>query len=233
MSEPGTIDRVRLARIVDHTLLRPEATRAEVTALIAEAVDLGVLAVCVSPSRLPVELPDGAARPLVATVCGFPAGAHHPEVKAAEAARAVADGADEVDMVLDLGAVRSGAWADVEADVAAVRAAVAPPRVLKVIIESAVLTDAEVVAACRAAEAAGADFVKTSTGFHPAGGASEHAVRLMAATVGGRLGVKASGGIRTTSAALAMVRAGATRLGLSGTAAVLAGLPAGTHGAEG
>lgn len=233
MSEPGAIDRARLARIVDHTLLRPEATRADVAALVVEATELGVLAVCVSPSRLPIELPTGAARPLVATVCGFPTGAHHPEVKAAEAARAVADGADEVDMVLDLAAVRSGAWADVEADVAAVRAVVTPPRVLKVIIESAVLTDAEVVAACLAAEAAGADFVKTSTGFHPAGGASEHAVRLMAATVGGRLGVKASGGIRTTSAALAMVRAGATRLGLSGTAAVLAGLPAGTRGAEG
>ena len=107
------------------------------------------------------------------------------------------------------------------ADIAAVRAAVPPPTVLKVIIESAALTDEQIVGACRAAEAAGADFVKTSTGFHPAGGASVHAVELMAATVGGRLGVKASGGIRTGAAARAMIAAGATRLGLSGTKAVL------------
>jgi deoxyribose-phosphate aldolase len=160
----------------------------------------------------------------VATVCGFPSGKHHSDVKAAEAARSVADGADEVDMVIDVGAARAGRFADVEADIAAVRAAVPRDRLLKVIIESAALDDEQVVEACRAAERAGADFVKTSTGFHPAGGASVHAVELMAATVGGRLGVKASGGIRTTEAALAMVAAGATRLGLSGTGAVLAGL---------
>lgn len=218
MSEPTA---AALARLVDHTLLRPEATPDDVAALVAEGRRLGVLAVCVSPSMLPLDAPGL----VVATVCGFPSGAHHREVKAFEAARAVADGADEVDMVMDLGAARAGDWAAVEADVAAVRAAVPAPGVLKVILETAALTDTEIVAACRATEAAGADFVKTSTGFHPAGGASEHAVALMAATVGGRLGVKASGGIRTTQAALAMVRAGATRLGLSGTAAVLAGLP--------
>lgn len=215
-------DAAGLARLVDHTLLRPEATRADVAALVAEATRLGVLAVCVSPSMLPLEAPGLR----VATVCGFPSGAHRAQVKAAEAARAVADGADEVDMVVDLGAVKAGAWAAVEAEIAAVRAAVPAPGVLKVILETAALTDAEVVAGCRAAEAAGADFVKTSTGFHPSGGASVHAVALMAATVGGRLGVKASGGIRTADAALALVDAGATRLGLSGTAAVLAGLPA-------
>ncbi len=189
-----------------------------------------MLAVCVSPSMLPLRTADRAGDLLVATVCGFPSGKHHREVKAAEAARAVADGADEVDMVIDVGLARAGDWAGIEAEIAAVRAAV-PVRpagvrggVVKVIIESAALSDDEIVAACRAAEFAGADFVKTSTGFHPAGGASERAVALMAATVGGRLGVKASGGIRTTEAALAMVRAGATRLGLSGTAAVLDGL---------
>ena len=126
-------------------------------------------------------------------------------------------------MVIHIGAALEERWDEVQADVQAVREATAG-HVLKVIIESAALDDEQIVAACRAAEAAGADFVKTSTGFHPAGGASVEAVRLMAETVGGRLGVKASGGIRTTEAALAMIDAGATRLGLSGTASVLEGL---------
>lgn len=213
--------RSELAHLVDHTLLKPEATAEQVAALAAEAGELGAYSICVSPSRLPVQVPDGV---LVATVCGFPSGAHHSEVKAAEAARAVADGADEVDMVVNLGLVKDGDIAGVEADIRAVREACPAPVVLKVIIESAALTDAEIVACCEASERAGADFVKTSTGFHPAGGASVGAVALMAKTVGGRLGVKASGGIRTTDAALAMIDAGATRLGLSGTAAVLDGL---------
>ena len=127
-------------------------------------------------------------------------------------------------MVINLGLAMDGDWDGVQEDIEAVRAACPAPTVLKVIIESASLDDEQIVAACRAAEAAGADFVKTSTGFHPAGGASVEAVRLMAETVGGRLGVKASGGIRTTEAALAMIDAGATRLGLSGTASVLEGL---------
>lgn len=225
--DPATdraVDAATLARMVDHTLLAPEATHADVTALVSEARSLGVLAVCVSPSMLPLGVPSGPDRLVVATVCGFPSGKHHSAVKAAEAARSVADGADEVDMVIDVGAAREGSWASVEAEIAAVRAVVPGPRLLKVIIESAALTDAEIVAACRVAEAAGADFVKTSTGFHPAGGASVHAVSLMAGAVGGRLGVKASGGIRTARAALEMIEAGATRLGLSRTAAVLAGL---------
>ena len=214
--------RTQVAGLVDHTLLKPEATAAEVAALCDEARTLGVLAVCLSPSMLPV---DGTGL-VVATVCGFPSGKHTSAVKAFEAAAAVAEGADEVDMVIDVGAAIAGDIAAVQADIAAVRAAVAAPRVLKVIIESAALDDDTIVAVCRAAEAAGADFVKTSTGFHPRGGASAHAVRLMAQTVGGRLGVKASGGIRSTEAALEMLAAGATRLGLSGSAAVLAGLDA-------
>lgn len=172
---------------------------------------------------LPLALPAGSSVK-IATVCGFPSGAHTSEAKASEAAQAVASGAHEVDMVINLGAVKAGSWAYVEGDIAAVRGAAPSPIVLKVIIESAALTDEEIVSACQAAESAGADFVKTSTGFHPAGGASVHAVALMARTVGDRLGVKASGGVRTASDALAMVAAGATRLGLSGTAAVLAGL---------
>lgn len=220
---PSTED---LARLVDHTLLLPDATPADVAAHVEAARAMGVLAVCVSPTMLPLPDADGL---VVATVVGFPSGKHRSEIKAAEAARAAADGADEVDMVIDLGAAKAGRFDLVEADVAAVRAA-APGVVLKVIIESAALTDEQVVGACRAAEAAGADFVKTSTGFHPAGGASEHAVELMARTVGGRLGVKASGGIRTREQAERMVAAGATRLGLSGTAAVLAGEPATSGG---
>ena len=216
------LDQAALAQFVDHTLLKPEATRADVEALIAEGAALGVYSVCLSPSFLPVD-----ARGLkVATVCGFPSGKHHSSVKAAEAAQSVADGADEVDMVIDVGAAKEGRFEAVQADIAAVRAAVPAPKVLKVIIESAALSDHEIVEVCRAAEAAGADFVKTSTGFHPAGGASVHAVRIMADTVGGRLGIKASGGVRTAGDALEMIEAGATRLGLSGTAAVLAGLEA-------
>jgi len=210
-----------LARYVDHTLLSPTATDTDVAALAAEAVQLGTWSICVSPSMLPLTVTLGPVK--VATVCGFPSGKHTATTKAAEAAESVAQGADEVDMVIDLGLLKAGRPELTQAEIAAVRAAVPSPTVLKVIIESAALTDEEIVAACRAAEAAGADFVKTSTGFHPAGGASVHAVELMAATVGGRLGVKASGGIRDWATAVAMIEAGATRLGLSGTAAVLAG----------
>lgn len=212
------LTRSEVARLVDHTLLKPESTPQQVAALAAEAAELGAYSICVSPSLLPVEVPAGL---LVATVCGFPSGAHHSQVKAAEAARSVRDGADEVDMVIDLALVLAGDWSGVRADIRAVREACPQPVVLKVIIESAALTDEQIVGCCEAAAQAEADFVKTSTGFHPAGGASVHAVTLMAETVGGRLGVKASGGIRTGAAARAMIAAGATRLGLSGTRAVL------------
>ena len=126
-------------------------------------------------------------------------------------------------MVIDVGLLRAGDIAGLVTEIAAVRAAV--PGVLKVIIESAALSDDEIVTACRAAEQAGADFVKTSTGFHPAGGATVQAVELMAATVGGRLGVKASGGIRDHATAMGMIEAGATRIGCSASAAILAGAP--------
>ena len=214
------LERTELARLVDHTLLSPTATAADVEALAAEAADLGTYSICVSPSMLPLPF---SPRVKVATVVGFPSGKHTPETKAFEAAEAVRNGADEVDMVIDIGALKSGDATHTEDEIRAVRDAVPAPGILKVIIESAALTDDEIVAACTAAEAAGADFVKTSTGFHPSGGASEHAVALMAHTVGGRLGVKASGGIRDWDAAQAMVAAGATRLGLSGTRAVLDG----------
>ncbi len=213
----------QVAHMVDHTLLKPESTPTEVAALMAEATRLGAYSVCVSPSQLPVVIPTGS-RVLVATVVGFPSGAVKSVIKAAEAGQAVKDGAHEVDMVINLGAVKAGDWDLVQADIAAVRTAVPSPTVLKVIIESAALTDEEIVGACKASEAAGADFVKTSTGFNPAGGASEHALELMAQTVGTRLGIKASGGIRDGATALKMIAAGATRLGLSGTESVLSSL---------
>jgi deoxyribose-phosphate aldolase len=219
-----------VARLIDHTLLKPEATRADVDALIAEAVELGTYSVCVSPSMLPLVLPEGTDLK-VAVVAGFPSGKHTSAVKAAEAAAAVRSGADEVDMVIDVGAAVAGDYASIEEDIAAVRQAVPAPIVLKVIIESAALSDDAIVGACRAAESAGADFVKTSTGFHPAGGATEHAVRLMAETVGGRLGVKASGGVRTLADAQTYVDAGATRLGVSGSRALLADSGAASSGA--
>ena len=215
-----TLSRAELAQLVDHTLLAPTATADDVKALADEAAALGTYSICVSPSMLPLGF---APAVKVATVGGFPSGKHTAATKAFEAAAAVRNGADEVDMVIDVGALKAGDVAHTEAEIRAVRDAVPAPGVLKVIIESAALTDDEIVAACRAAEAAGADFVKTSTGFHPAGGASAHAVALMRQTVGDRLGVKASGGIRDWDTAQAMVDAGASRLGLSGTAAVLDG----------
>jgi len=223
------LDAAGLASFVDHTLLAPEATRAQVDAAVAEAARLHVYAVCVSPSFLPLTVPlaaDGSPALKVAAVIGFPSGAHHSEIKAAEAARAVADGADELDMVINLAAAKERRFDDVQADIAAVRAAAPRPTVLKVILETAALSDHEIIESCRAAAAAGADYVKTSTGFHPAGGATLRAVGILAGTVGGRLGIKASGGIRTAADAIAMINAGATRLGLSATAAVLAGLDA-------
>ena len=213
-----TTNTAQLAQLIDHTLLKPEATREDVEALLREAEELGTYSVCVSPSMLPV-----STSVKVATVCGFPSGQHASAIKAAEARDSVSKGADEVDMVINIGHAVAGRFDEVEADIRAVREAIPAPTVLKVIIESAALTDEQIVGACEAAERAGADFVKTSTGFHPAGGASVEAVRLMRRTVGDRLGVKASGGVRTREAAEAMIAAGASRLGLSGSRAVLEG----------
>lgn len=213
------MNRNDVAAMIDHTLLAPTATADDVTALIGEAERLGTFSVCVSPNQLPIDVPESIK---IATVCGFPSGAHATVVKAAEAADSVAKGAHEVDMVVNLKLVKEHNWDAVEADIRGVKEACAEA-LLKVIIESAALTDEEIVECCKAAEAAGAEFVKTSTGFHPAGGASTHAVALMRETVGDRLGVKASGGIRDAAAAQAMIEAGANRLGLSASATVLNG----------
>ncbi|OMB77941.1 deoxyribose-phosphate aldolase [Mycolicibacterium conceptionense] len=223
----GGYTRAQVAALVDHTLLKPEATGADVEKLVAEAVDLGVFSVCVSPSLVPTAAaaaPQGLA---VAAVSGFPSGKHLAEIKARESQLAVTEGAAEIDMVIDVGLALSGDLTATAAEVAAMRAAV-PSATLKVIVESAALLEfadeALLQDVCRAAVDAGADFVKTSTGFHPSGGASTRAVELMARAVGAGVGVKASGGIRTAEAATAMLDAGATRLGLSGTRAVLDGL---------
>ncbi|MDD7586027.1 MAG: deoxyribose-phosphate aldolase [Corynebacterium glucuronolyticum] len=212
------MNRSELAQLIDHTLLKPESTADDVAALAAEAGELGTYSVCVSPSMLPVDVPPTVK---VATVIGFPSGAVKTSVKVAEARQAVADGADEVDMVQNIGWAKEHRFDEIADEIAAVKAECP---MLKVILETAALTDEEIVECCKAAEKAGADFVKTSTGFHPAGGASVHAVSLMRETVGDRLGVKASGGIRDAATALAMVSAGATRLGLSSSKAVLDGL---------
>jgi deoxyribose-phosphate aldolase len=225
MTENVTITRAELARMIDDTLLTPEATDDDVTRLAQQASRLGVGAICVSPSRLPLApglLPPGTG---VAAVVGFPSGAHRASVKAAEAAAAVAAGATQIDMVIDLGFALEDNWKPVTAEIAAVRAAIGPDVTLKAILETAVIGLTRIEPACQAAEAGGADYVKTSTGYHKAGGATVEAVRAMAAAVGGRLGVKASGGIRTTADALAMIAAGATRIGASATAAILGGLP--------
>jgi deoxyribose-phosphate aldolase len=224
MTENATITRAELARMIDHTLLAPEATDDDVTRLAQEAGRLGVGAICVSPSRLPLARGVLAPGIALAVVTGFPSGAHPLAVKVAEAAASVAAGATEIDMVVDLGAALQDRWAAVTAEVAAVRAGIGPAVVLKVILETALIGPGRIAAACQAAEAGGADFVKTSTGFHKTGGATVEAVAAMAAAVGGRLGVKASGGIRTADDALAMIAAGATRIGASSTAAILDGL---------
>ena len=219
------MQRAELAAMIDHTLLKPEATPAQVASLCAEAVEHRFAAACVSPIHAQLVVASLAGSPVrPCAVVGFPSGAHPSAIKATEAAHVAAAGVTEVDMVIDLGGLIAEGGASVHADVAAVRAALSADVTLKVIIESAALTDAHVVDACRAAVDAGADFVKTSTGFHPAGGASTRAVALMRTTVGADVGVKASGGIRTLADALAMIEAGADRIGASAGIAILAEL---------
>ncbi len=205
----------RVADFVDHTLLKAEATRAEILKLCAEARQHRFAAVCVNAGwvEICVEALKGA-EVAVATVCGFPLGATTSRTKAAEASEAVSKGAAEVDMVIALGRARGGEWAYVEDDIRAVVEA-SRPAIVKVIIESAALTTEEIVKASAIAKEAGAHFVKTSTGFHASGGATAEAVRLMRLVVGDDLGVKASGGVRDCATALAMIAAGACRIGTS------------------
>jgi deoxyribose-phosphate aldolase len=205
-----------IAQMIDHTLLKPDATRDQIAQLCYEARKFNFAAVCVNPThvKLCTQLLQGS--PVhVCTVVGFPLGATPPEVKAYEAQQSIDDGATEVDMVINVGALKSKDYALVERDIASVaRTCHAGRAILKVIIEAALLTDEEKVIACQLAKAAGADFVKTSTGFGP-GGATVHDVALMRRAVGSGMGVKAAGGIKSFEDAQAMVAAGATRIGAS------------------
>ena len=204
------------AALIDHTLLKPEASEADIRKLCEEAAQFGFASVCVNPSwvKAAAQFLKGSGVP-VCTVIGFPLGATLPDVKAFEARRSIFNGAREVDMVINIGALKSGDDCLVEADIKAVVDAAHENHILcKVIIETALLTDEEKVRACLAAKNAGADFVKTSTGFAK-GGATAHDVALMRHTVGKALGVKASGGVKGIDDARAMFEAGATRIGAS------------------
>jgi deoxyribose-phosphate aldolase len=209
-----------VARMVDHTLLKPNATQDEVAKLCEEAKAYCFASVCINPSYVAL-----ASRFLrgsgvkVCTVIGFPLGSSTSTIKAIEARDAIANGADEIDMVINVGALKSGNDAAVYEDIRAVREATRG-RVLKTILETSLLTDDEKVRACAMAKKAGADFVKTSTGFG-GGGATAEDIRLMRQTVGPLMGVKASGGIRDAKAAEQMIEAGATRLGTSASIAIV------------
>lgn len=228
-AQSGPISAAALAKLIDHTLLKPEAGQAELRRWAEEARAHGFCSVCVNPVNVAqVAGLLGGSGVRTCSVVGFPLGATTPEAKAFETAQAVRDGADEIDMVINIGALRDGRLDEVRADIAAVRAA-CPGRVLKVIIETCLLDEAQKRTACRLAVEAGADFVKTSTGFS-SGGATEADIALMRAEVGPRIGVKASGGVRTLAQAQAMIAAGATRIGASSGVALISGAAPATAG---
>lgn len=211
-----------IARMIDHTLLAPNASSEDIRRLCREAAENDFASVCIQPCYVPLaaECLKGS-RAKVCTVIGFPLGVNCTEIKAAEAAKAVADGADEVDMVLNRSLVADGLWAEVQKDIEAVVAA-AKGRLVKVILEATELQPDVLAEAARTAVAAGADFVKTSTGF-VGGGARVEDIRIMKEAVGDRAQIKASGGIHSYDEAMAMIAAGATRIGASAGLAILAG----------
>lgn len=212
-----------IAHYIDHTLLRPESSEEQIRKLCQEAKDFGFATVCVNPTYVPLAAKLLRGTPVkVCTVVGFPLGTHMPEIKAMEARRAIREGAKEIDMVINIGALKSGDDELVYRDIAAVVEACRDGgAVCKVIIEAALLTDDEKVRACQAARRARANFVKTSTGFGP-GGATPHDVALMAETVRGTpIGVKAAGGIRTFADVKKMLEAGATRIGASASIEIM------------
>jgi len=212
-----------LASLIDHTLLKPDAKREDIEQLCREAAQFCFASVCVNPNWVPLcrELLKGSGVK-VCTVIGFPFGSHLPDVKAYEARRAVETGAEEVDMVINLGALKSKDYALVEQDIRGVVQAVGRDTVVKVILETAMLTREEKIMGSSLAKAAGADYVKTSTGYG-GGGATAEDVKLMRETVGPEIGVKASGGIRTKEDVEAMVAAGATRIGASAGVKIVRG----------
>ena len=211
-----------IARMIDHTLLAPNASSEDIRRLCREAAENDFASVCIQPCYVPLaaECLKGS-RAKVCTVIGFPLGVNCTEIKAAEAAKAVADGADEVDMVLNRSLVADGRWTEVQKDIEAVVAA-AKGRLVKVILEATELQPDVLAEAARTAVAAGANFVKTSTGF-VGGGAHVEDIRIMKEAVGDRAQIKASGGIHSYDEAMAMIAAGATRIGASAGLAILAG----------
>lgn len=213
---------MELAKLIDHTALKPETTKAQITQLCKEAKEYGFASVCVNPTwvKLAAELLAGSDVK-VCTVIGFPLGANTSAVKAFEAKDAIANGAGEVDMVINIAALKDKDDALVESDIRAVVEA-ANGTLVKVIIETSLLSDEEKVRACEIAVKAGTDFVKTSTGFST-GGATKEDVALMRKTVGPTIGVKASGGVRTKQNVEDMVAAGATRIGASAGVAIVSG----------
>ncbi|QDP99346.1 deoxyribose-phosphate aldolase [Lysinibacillus fusiformis] len=212
------------ARMIDHTLLKAEATKEQIEKLCAEAKQFGFASVCVNPTwvNYSSELLQNSSV-LVCTVIGFPLGANTPAVKAFEAKDAIVNGANEVDTVINIGALKDKNYDLVQADIAAVVEAAKGSAIVKVIIEACLLTDDEKVKACELAVAAGADYVKTSTGFST-GGATAEDIALMRKTVGPELGVKASGGVRSLEDMQSMIDAGATRIGASSGVAIMNGL---------
>jgi deoxyribose-phosphate aldolase len=215
----------RIAGMIDHTLLKPTATEEQIRTLCAEALEYRFASVCINPAWVPLCAQLLTGSPVkVCTVIGFPLGATLAAVKAYETQQTIAAGAQEVDMVINIGALKSGQDQVVQDDIAAVVNAARPAGALtKVIIETTYLTEDEKIRACRLARAVGAEFVKTSTGFGP-GGATAEDVALMRRTVGPEMGIKAAGGIRTAADAQAMIAAGATRIGASAGVKIVAEL---------
>lgn len=213
-----------IASYIDHTLLKPESTKEQVIQLCKEAAQYGFASVCINPSYVATaaaELKDSKVK--VCTVIGFPLGASTSETKAFETTDAIAKGAEEIDMVVNIGAIKSGDSELVKNDIQAVVDAAKGKAIVKVIIEASLLTDEEKVLASRLSKEAGADFVKTSTGFST-GGATIEDVKLMRKTVGAELGVKASGGVRSLEDVQAMIDAGASRIGASSGVQIMQGL---------
>jgi deoxyribose-phosphate aldolase len=213
-----------IARMIDHTLLKPETTKEQIEKLCNEAKEYNFASVCVNPTwvKYASELLQGT-EVKVCTVIGFPLGANTPETKAFETKNAIENGAEEVDMVINIGALKSGNYDLVEEDIRAVVEAAKGKALTKVIIETSLLTEEEKVKACELAVKAGADYVKTSTGFST-GGATVEDVALMRKTVGPDIGVKASGGVRSADDAEKMIEAGATRIGASSGVKIVQGL---------
>lgn len=215
---------MNVASLIDHTLLKPEVTKDQIVKLCGEAREYRFASVCVNPYWVETAASELSGSDVkVCTVIGFPLGAGTKETKAFETSDAIKKGAHEIDMVINIGALKSGDEETVEADIRAVVEAAAGKAIVKVIIETCLLTDDEKIVACRLSKQAGADFVKTSTGFST-GGATVEDVALMRLTVGEEMGVKASGGVRSLEDLQAMVEAGATRIGASSGVKIMQGL---------